>query len=185
MHIGLDFDGVIADTTHLKLEVADEMGFSVNPNRFKEKLVVEDGIMAREDYRSIMERVCTAMEVGMRMTPCAEAIETIQLLAKSHTLTVITSREGKEVEVADAWCKEQGIPLPFVSVGYGVTKADAACEHGIDVYMDDDLHKLEPLVGIVPRLFLYRTPQNAHEELPEAITRVMSWNAFKETLNAR
>lgn len=45
---------------------------------------------------------------------------------------------------------------------------------GLDLYVDDDFDKLEPLVGVVPHLFLFSWGYNAHEEVGTIAKRVAS-----------
>jgi len=71
-------------------------------------------------------------------------------LKNGHNVTVITARDGIGLEIAKEWTLKEGILLDFIGVGYGGSKATAAS--GLDIYMDDDLDKLEQLIGIVPRL---------------------------------
>ncbi len=52
-----------------------------------------------------------------------------------------------------------------------------ACK-GLEVYIDDDLPKLEDLVGIVPHLFLFSWGYNEHVEVGDVAKRVKSWKDF-------
>lgn len=184
MNIGLDFDGVFADTTELKHTQAKRMfGLEGIPsNRFKESYVVEDGRMTREQYRELMGQVCANPEVGLDMEPIGEVGEVVpELRSKGHRLVVITSRSPEEVAVAKQWCERRGFDLEYISVGYGKDKKEA-CE-GIEIYMDDDVHKLEPLVGLVPHLFLFHQGHNADHDLPHGVQRVHSWKEFLDAVN--
>lgn len=183
MNIGLDFDGVIADTTLLKQQAARELfGLDVAPELLKEETVVSMGIMTREQYRKLAELVCGDTLYGLKITECIGAKKYISALKNDgHTLCVITSRDAQEVKVAEQWCKEHDIELVFISVGYGISKASAAKEMRIHAYMDDDLHKLEPLVGIVPYLFLFETRHNAQSGESDIAQRV-SWQSFYEII---
>lgn len=186
MKIGIDFDGVIADTTHLKHEIAERLfGVRVDDNRFKEELVIADGILTREQYRTIMNEICLSEETGLRMRPCPDSISCItELLADGHALTVITSRNEHEIQVAKKWCTLHGIELPFVSVGYNTAKTDAVRNRSIDAYIDDDMHKLVPLQGIVPNLFIYVISTADESYCNDGIMRA-NWRMFQDEIRKR
>lgn len=184
MNIGLDFDGVIADTTALKLEVARErFGTVLDGARAKEELVIADGVMTQEQYRALMDTICHDPSVGMRMRLCENADTVIaKLTGDGHRLLIITSRSESETAIAEEWCRTHAIAIPFISAGYGQSKADVLKDRSIDAYIDDDLHKLEPLVGLVPYLFLYTAPHNRDLPVPPGITRV-DWHSFGDAVS--
>jgi hypothetical protein len=96
-----------------------------------------------------------------------------QLQKKGHELQIVTSREPEACDIAREWMTIQKLQLELVGVGYGNSKADATT--GFDVYVDDDLDKLEPLVGIVPHLFLFSWGYNQHVNEYGIGERVSSW----------
>lgn len=178
LRIGVDFDGVIADCTELKLEQARTLyRTEIPPHRAKEYMVVEDGIMTREEYRALMKIVCGTRDIGLRMAEVGDCIEHLSALRDNgHQLVMITSRDGDDLVIAKEWLAVRKMDLDIVSVGYGKDKVQAA--NGLDVYIDDDLIKLKPLVGLVPHLFLYSQAHNASHEIPPNIRRVDSWEEF-------
>lgn len=183
MKIGIDFDGVIADTQKLKEEIAWELFQCKLPSHLaKESLVVEHGLMTKEQYRELMSHVAAKKDIGLRMTPLAGAIEAIgRLQSDGHDLAIITSREGDEVAVANAWCRTQSLSLPIISVGYGNSKAEVA--RGYHAYIDDDFHKLALLQGIVPHLYLYHADCNEDDDEKNIATRIYSWNEFYKQIS--
>lgn len=182
LRIGIDFDGVIADCTDLKREQSQRLyGIDIPPHRCKEKFVIEDGLMTREQYRAIMENVCTTRECGLRMRPIEGAIAAIRSLQdRGHSVKIVTSREDEEVEIAREWSRMQGLDVDFVSVGYGKDKTDAV--RGMDIYIDDDVYRLRPLEGVVGRLFLMTWEYNRLEEHPPFVERVDSWDDLSQRL---
>jgi len=179
MNIGLDFDGVMADTIDLKHKMAKEMfGVEGIPSeRFKEYMVVGDGYMSKENYRKLMNTVCGDRKIGVQAKAVPGAVEYIKLLKQQdHNLTVISSRENEEFEVLKDWCKQRDLDLKYISVGYGKDKIQYS--GSLDVYIDDDLPKLKPLIGITRNLFLLTQVHNINHELPEGIRRVASWEEF-------
>lgn len=182
MKIGLDFDGVVSDCGKLKSDTAKKLyGLDIPPKKFKKEIVIGEGYLTAEQYRDLQKTIYGTREVGLLMEPVEGMLESIpQLLALGHTLLVVTSRTEVELEIAKEWSLNQGLNLDFFGVGYGVSKA-AACT-GLDVYIDDDLDKLEPLVGIVPHRFLFSWGYNSHIGIGAVAKRIGSWEEFRKTI---
>lgn len=185
MRIGLDFDGVISDCGELKRLAAQEMyGLDVPADRFKKELLIGDGVLTLAQYRDIQKAIYGTLEFGMRMVAVDGVVEGIgRLRDAGHELRVITSRSGDPLEVARTWCDAKGIDLPFTGVGYDRPKTAAA--KGFDVFVDDDLDKLEPLIGEVPHLFLFSWGYNAHVDVGSVADRVASWTEFVDVVEGR
>lgn len=183
MNIGLDFDGVIADTSGLKRATALRMfGVEIPTEIFKENLVVGRGLLTREQYRELMQTVCGNRECGLGMDEMPGAMVCLKELREAgHGMRVVTSREGAELEIAREWLKLRGLEPEFISVGYGHDKVGAV--RGMDIFMDDDLNKLLPLVVHLPeRLFLFHRDYNSADQVPAGIRRVSDWVKFRELL---
>lgn len=180
MRIGLDFDGAISNCGKLKSDAAKQLyGVDIPPGRFKRELVVGEGPgqLSLVQYRDLQTIIYADRKVGLLMEPVDGALEYIpRLIADGHSVGVITSRKDSSLEVAREWSVMKGLKLDFVGLGYGESKAGAAA--GLDVYIDDDLDKLEPLVGVVPNRYLFSWEYNSHIEAGTIATRVSSWGEF-------
>lgn len=186
MKIGLDFDGVIADSSHLKVtEAKRRYGVDIPPSLCKKEPVVANGWLTAEQYRELQSVVSGARELWLKMKPVKGArLYLLKLFAENHQLTIISQREGLEVENAKKWLTNQRLALDFVSVGHGQSKAEVASWLKLDVYIDDDLPKLELLVGIVPYLFLFSWRYNLPEKENGIARRVASWQEFYQAIQA-
>lgn len=182
MRIGIDFDGVIANCGHLKALGAQELfGVTIPQEKFKKEIVVGEGILTLEQYRTLQHKIYGTREIGLRMEPVPGVLEyTHQLIAEGHKITVVTSRSHNELDIAWEWSLRQGLTFNFVGVGYGNSKADAA--RGLTCYIDDDLDKLEPLRDIVPHRFLFSWGYNVHEDARDIARRIHSWGEFYEAI---
>ena len=106
---------------------------------------------------------------------------TQKLVSEGHNLKIITSRGTSELEIVKEWIQKIGLNFTFIGVGGGVKKTEAC--RGLDVYIDDDLDKLEPLVGIVPYRFLFSWGYNQHIQVPQSVAkRIESWQHFYEEM---
>jgi len=182
LKIGLDFDGVISDCGKLKSDGARKLyGVDISPTKFKKEIVVGEKHLTMEQYRELQKIIYGTREVGFLMEPVAGVLRFLpQLVADGHTVLVVTSRDEVELEIAKEWSLRQGLQLNYVGVGYGNSKSNAA--NGLDVYIDDDLDKLEPLVGVVPYRYLFSWGYNIHVDVGEVAKRVASWEELYLTI---
>ena len=182
MKIGLDFDGVISNCGKLKSDGAKNLyGVDIPSAKFKKEIVVGEGLLTAEQYRELQKVIYGTREMGFLMEPVDGALDYLPcLLANGHTILVITSRGEVQLEIAKEWCIRQGLQLDFVGVGYGNSKAGAAA--GLDLYVDDDLDKLEPLVSVVPHLLLFSWGYNIHIKVDSVAKRVASWGELYHTI---
>jgi len=184
MRIGLDFDGVISDCGGLKCEATRRLfGVDIPPAKFKKEIVIGEGLLTLEQYREMQRVIYGTHEYGQLMAPVPGMVDGIsRLRAQGHDLRIITSRDGVQLEVAKAWMDRHGIDLHVTGVGYGVSKASAA--EGLDLFVDDDLDKLEPLVEIVPHRVLFSWDYNGHIDASQVAVRVASWNELVDRVTA-
>ncbi|MDQ5949480.1 MAG: hypothetical protein QG589_606 [Patescibacteria group bacterium] len=170
MKIGFDFDGVWADTHVLKPIVAKKLfGVDIVGPFSRENVVGK--YLTLEQYDETKHQVYYG---NYPIEPIKDApFYTTLLEQDEHELKVITSRSGSLLPVVHAMFAEHGLLIEAVGVGYKVSKIEAC--RGLDVFIDDDLDKLVPLIGMVPHLLLFSQPENRHEREPEAVTRVDSW----------
>lgn len=175
MKIGLDFDGVITDCGQLKSDGAKKLyDIDIPSGRFKKKLVVGNNILTLQEYRRLQKIIYETREIGLFIKPVVGVLQYLpKLIEDGHSVIVITSRNGIGLEIAKEWSLERGLILEFIGVGYGNDKVAAAT--GLDIYVDDDFDKLEPLVGIVPHLFLFSWEYNQHIKNIDPVIRVISW----------
>lgn len=175
MRIGLDFDGVISDCGDLKCKAAKRLfGVDIPIERFKKELVVGEGILTYEQYRNLQDVIYGTREYGMLMEAVPGVLEGVaRLRGDGHEVRVITSRDGEMLVIAREWAERKGLAIDFTGVGHGKSKADAAT--GLDLYVDDDFDKLEPLVGVVPHRVLFSWGYNRHVDVRDVASRVASW----------
>lgn len=169
LRIGLDFDGVFGDCEQLKNDVAEDLyGTAYRELQEEARCVVRDTAYGDPDRVAVMD-------------PIPDVFQYIaQLKADGHDLVVITSRDGDLLSQAEAWYEQQCAVHPydtpdlsFIGVGYHNDKRTACNEQEVDVFVDDDLHKLEPLVETVPHRFHFIN--GADESDPGIATPVRHW----------
>ena len=188
MRIGLDFDGVVSDAGTLKSYGLKKLfGIELPPEKIKREFIVGK-ILTLEQYEFLREQIYGTKEIGLLTEEVPGMQEyTRRLMSKRHDLIIISSRGNKKTDpgktdIALEWMKLHKLSIPFIGIGEGVSKADAC--RGLDVYIDDDLDKLEPLVGIVQHRYLFSWGYNKHVEVPKEIAqRINSWQHFYEEIS--
>ncbi len=184
MKIGLDFDGVISDCGKLKADCAKMLyGVDIPGGQFKRDLVIGNGWLTEEQYKEITKAVYYDRKFVSFLHPVDGALSCVpRLRGDGHTVLVITSREETNLEIAREWIERHRLPLELVGVGLHNSKAEAAM--GLHVYVDDDLHKLKPLVGLVPNLFLFSWGHNQRFNEAGVAARVSSWKELYQKIEA-
>lgn len=184
MNIGLDFNGVIVDWGKLTCEGARELySVDIPLEKSRKEMIVGEGYLTEEQYVELQLTLNRTREFGSRMEPLYGALYYIsRLIEDGHKVIVVTSRSMPALAIAKEWSSERGLYLDFISVGYGVSKADAA--QGLDLFVDDSLEKLKQLKGIVPHRYLFSWSYNAHEDEGEVAQRIGSWKGLYDTVRA-
>ncbi len=171
MKIGLDFDGVIVDSPIWKPVISERL-FGVRPDlRFCSRASLNESGLSEAQYEAVKDELYSG---SYQFKPVDGAVHHIQaLISNGCTLKVVTARTGVHLDRAAQLLELYGLPLSIEGVGYGVSK-EAACL-GLDVFVDDDVDKIIPLIGKVPHLCLFSWPFNESESVPSGVVRVSSW----------
>ncbi|MDP2654995.1 MAG: hypothetical protein Q8P17_00295 [bacterium] len=182
MKIGLDFDGVISDCGKLKVNGAKRLyGIDIPHAKFKKEIVIGEKHLTAGQYRELQKTIYGTREFGLSMDPVDGMLQYLPLLvSEDHDIRIVTSRGEMEMEIAKEWSIGLGLKLNFTSVG---NKSKAQAVHGLDLYVDDDLDKLEPLVEIVPNLFMFSWGYNDHIDIGSVAKRVASWEELYRTIH--
>lgn len=178
--IGLDFDGVIANTNEVKIRLVEEMyGIKLPLYLAKEKLSVASGIITSEQYSDAVNRLYNT-DLTLDARPVSGACEVIQQLKKDYDVSIVTSRREKSVEIVRQWCENNGI-TEIQIIGTNLLPKTQYLG-GYYCFVDDDLDKLKPLFGTVKNLFLFSWEYNQSDSLPIDVKRVLGWNEISQLL---
>jgi len=182
LKIGFDFDGVFSDCGDLKSKAAKKLyNKDIPKEKFKRELVIGGGILTEDEYSNLQKQIYRNDEYADLMDIVPGVLDFLPKIQEIADTKIITSRSGEYLEVAKRWLEKKGIKINAVGVGKDVSKLEAA--KGLDVYIDDDFDKLEPLIGSVSNLFLFEWGYNSHVEVPVSVRRVKNWEEFyKEIL---
>lgn len=173
LSIGIDLDGVTLNTPAYGVELLRRRHGIDVPMRFYRRDRIQEVAGITEANFAAMKQRLYRERWPIELMP--GALHHICMLrdAHGHTLKFVTSRSGVLLDRArELLAKHPLNDIPVVGVGRDVPKTDATT--GMDVFIDDDVHKLEPLVD-VPHRILFSHPYNEDDELPEGIVRLSGW----------
>jgi len=179
LSIGLDFDGVIANTPALKSVAAKEvMGVDVPAEHMLAKYVIDKELMTMDEYHALQQEVYFEHpEWHNHLHPMSGASEGIEELQKlGHTVVCITSRTPDAVGLARQWTEREGINIEIHDTDGHPGKISVAKELSLNVFIDDDPQYLEPMIGEIENLFLYSWIYNQEYDEGDDITRTGSWS---------
>jgi uncharacterized protein len=179
LSIGLDFDGVIANTPALKsVAVKEIIGKVVKPEEMLARNVIEKKLMTMDEYHVLQREVYFKHPQWHNylhaMSGAIEGIEELQDLG--HFVACITSRTPDAVSLARQWIEREGIEIEIHDMEGHPSKTSVAKELGLNVFIDDDPQYLEPMIGEIDNLFLYSWVYNKEYDEGENITRTGSWS---------
>jgi len=192
LRIGIDFDNTTVKSGKLKSDYAwNFFRKNIPPPMFRRKWVVNSlKILTFKEYQQIREAIYKNIKTAYRLDDVDGALHFLRaLIEEGHYITVITSQQGFGLKIVKAYLARHKLAINYVGVGYGKTKANAAKRLKLDVFMDDDVHKLEKLVGVVPYLFLHDWAYNGNDQVdPNVIERVgdehiCAWERFYERIH--
>ena len=182
LNIGLDYDSICTDSRKIKADLAKRLfGKTVPYEDIKSYTTVASGLLTKEEYATIQYKAHYTPSYNKEAPTVPGAISYIKkLIDQGHTIRIVTGRDKKAAIYAAERLEYEGVPLKVTGVGKDATKR-FACK-GLDVFFDDDLHKLKPLKGIVPHLYLLSWPYNTHLAEQKIATRVKSWDEFYDKI---
>ncbi|MBN2053161.1 hypothetical protein JW756_06675 [Candidatus Woesearchaeota archaeon] len=180
VNIGIDFDGVIADTWKIKVYLARKyFGMDLDPKNASKQRMLNQGV-SPEVYDQIFRRIMTSSKRYL-VEPVPFSKDIINTLHWGNKIYIITSRHDDEINYIDDWLNHVGIKYHKIINTSDTSKNDACLKNQIRIFLDDDLYKLEEIRNDHIRLFLLRQPYNEDVEIKDKrITSVRDWREFYE-----
>jgi 5'(3')-deoxyribonucleotidase len=174
VRVGLDFDGVIADTIPAMILYARQhVGLELEPR----DCVMPGGVarLGLAVYRHLVE-VTHATSYALTFGPTAGALEAIPELARHHDLFVVTARSKESFANAEQWLDQRGLSACFVSVysSGGPAKSEVVEALGLDCFVDDAPRTFEGWRSTA-RPVLWHTDYNESHHVTPPMIRVRDW----------
>lgn len=179
LEIGADFDGVVIYTNSLKAQfITGWYGVKVALSQCRRKILVANGILTNSQYDRVRDEVVVT-DIGVFADSMPGALACITKLRQDgHRFDkIITLRREDGVKIARRWFEFRKFDINVLGVEFGSSdKKEAA--RGLDVFIDDDLENLKPLVGVVEHLYLFSHLHNKGENENGIAKRISSWEQF-------
>lgn len=187
--IGLDFDGVIADTETTKLNFArNELGLKVTKSQLKRhnfRYLFGD-IEGDELYDKMITSLYKTNAMVETIQPVTGAARGILwLVDMGFECVVVTARQGPidnpatSLYWAAEFLKKHGVfsLISNILSANNLPKSRIANSRDIKVFVDDDLKELEGMVHLRTSLFLFENEHNRSSIIPvnSGIKRVTNW----------
>ena len=184
MQIGFDFDGVTAYTERLKQIAAKRI---LNKDVTVSQLFIDAVTSGKSpitpaEYAQILTELWSNEDWYDFLEPVEGAIQGIRTLVdEGHEVRIVSGRDGKALNLAEKWALGKGVDVPFYGVGYRSSKKQAL--EGCVMFVDDDMHYLEPLVDSVPNRFLFSWPYNSAQDVGKVAIRVHGWKEILDKVS--
>ena len=175
--IGLDIDGVVADSFPVFLEELNKhYGKDITriDNYDITKVFDVDGDDLDAFFNNNVEYLFTAPK------PMPGALETIDSwLRAEHELVFVTAmRKGREEKITLAWFEQYKLPQDKIVFTGGLSKTFAVKEYGIDVFVEDFITNALEIAAIGVPVLLLDAPYN-QGKLPNGVIRCSNWEQIK------
>jgi uncharacterized HAD superfamily protein len=192
MNIGIDLDGVLADTMTMINEYYNTgHGTNFILDDYRQFELRETWKCTREDALKKIDEFFFS-DYFKTVIPVSGAVEGINALSGGHKLFVITARPGHVQEETRNWLsrhygnKFSGIFFTneWRHENSGPRSKQEMCsELGIDVLIEDSLENAMACNSDGIKIFLLDRPWNrTEEEIPANIIRAYSWDEIVELL---
>lgn len=180
LRLGIDYDGVIIDSTALKQQLCREW--------YDKELRPEDcttrkakHVIGEEEYAKIYQAIENTASIEKCM-PVTGVVEAMQALARQYQLYIVTTLATRQCAQARAFMNQHNIPFhEWVSTkqqGKQKTKAEIMRELGLFGLVDDDIDNLTHVKGLA---LLLDRPTNQDLTVTPPIQRV-SWPEAVQTI---
>ncbi len=179
MNIGVDFDGVIADTNKVRSQwIKRNLGITI-PLWLTDKTSCLKSIGV-ENYQKMSKTVYERPST-MEAKPLPGVKTAFRILSKQGDIHIITSRLPHRVEYAREWLQKNGLLLYIKAIHResDVPKGILAEKLNISVLIDDDIRHLKG-VQKVKKIWFKSKAQNLNP--PRGIVLIRSWKEITKYL---
>jgi uncharacterized HAD superfamily protein len=180
LKIGLDIDGVVADSFPIFLEELNKH-YGKNVTEINNYDMTKLYDVAWEDLDAFFEQNIEYLFFEPR--PMEGALENINAWLKAgHEIIYVTARRpGAEERVTLRWFERHGITSDSIIFTGGVSKTFAVKDFGLDVFVEDFMSNALEIAAIGVPVLLLDAPYN-QGKLPEGVTRCCNWEEIKSEI---
>ena len=178
MRIGVDVDGVLADS--LTLWVA-ELNRYFNKNMQLGEIFFNDilgtyGITMEEFHEFV---ALTEMKMMTSPQPVKDAALYLNKINEDHFVAIVTARQEVYRDVTEEWLAKQGMQYSALVMAGTHQKRDTCVDLGLDLMIEDTFEVSVNISKADIPVLLLDTPYN-RKTLPALVHRKYSWREIYE-----
>lgn len=180
MRVGVDIDGVLADSLPLWVQ---ELNRFFNKNKLVEEVHLYDLTRTFNVSPAEINEFIKLKGRFMMSAPCPMpgAAQYLNLIKRHHLIYIITARKEKYRQETESWLRRHDMVYDELFLTGSYNKAEICLKNKLDVMIEDTLEVgLELNTAGIP-VILLDAPYN-RRELPESICRSYSWDEIHRTL---
>jgi len=194
--IGLDFHGPCMleyRVALLKSDLAWKFWrIYIAPEEFLKGYLIDRGLLSRERFEKLRTLVYEDWHYVSTIPHTPGLKKSVEMLLRcGHQVVIITTASGKAGEMVDRWLRWQKLPaLPRISCPTGKANLlkslgqQGFVNHlgepsGLDIYIDNQLRILDPLVGTGPKLFFFKEQFDNPHQINKSIQVVHNWRELR------
>ena len=173
--VGLDFDGLIANTYKAKQKYAyNRHGVELTLQQCKRERATE--ILGDVRYQKMIREIY-GTRLTLELEPMHGSVSAIQALDELADCYIVTARYEKEVKWLRIWLDRYVLPIHGIVHTSEKSKLEAITNLGLDWFFDDSIRNLRELDRKSLKLGLYDpSGLDANMQIPEFIARVSKWD---------
>lgn len=173
MRIGVDIDGVVADTFPLLLrELNSYFGRQIQAADFTHYDIRKVYGISEQEFREfIRSKELYLMEDSL---PMAGVVHYLNLLAARHKIFLITARREEFRDPTKKWLSSHGICYEELFLLGSPAKGETCGALGLHAFVEDNPYNARQLTGCGIPILLLDRPYN-QGPMPVAVIRVGSW----------
>ncbi len=180
MRIGVDIDGVIADTFVLLVRELN--------NYFQADLALQDindynifkvyGLSDADMFKFLREKEEALMEGPALKDGAAQCLS---MLAQKHAIFLVSARNEKYRPQTEKWLRKHAIPYHGLILLGSHDKREACSRISVDLFIEDSLKNAHQISSCGVPVLLLDAPYN-QGQLPPLVRRCSSWEEIFEVI---
>ncbi|MFH1715152.1 MAG: HAD hydrolase-like protein [Elusimicrobiota bacterium] len=183
-YLGLDLDGIIADTdTALRAYIKELFGETITRDQIT-SFFYEDCLNFSDEKISHFWREFNKNNGWGEIKSVNGALETLNTLKNKYKYIIVTSRPENLFNVTRDWLEKHNLNYEELIVTSKKNKSDILREGGwnISCFIEDRVDFATDIAKSDIPVLLYDYPWNQSENLHKNIKRVFSWQEIKNIL---
>jgi HAD superfamily hydrolase (TIGR01509 family) len=185
MKIGIDFDDVLTDTSHVLFAAMNEqLGKNVSYDEVTEYAWEPVFNISKATMQQTYRKIAQQHSFHQALPLLANAQKVLhQLKNDGHQLIIISARETAELPFTTVWLKEQGLLHLFSAVIHRPAgehiwenyKAAMAKEFGIDIFIEDAPQNVLSVAALKIPVIVVDAKYNRDVSFPDSVIRIKNW----------